>query len=132
MIAFADGGEGTLKGSCRSIPGLHMRDALDRIDTQNPGLIIKFGGHAMAAGLTILEQDFERFSQLFDAGVKTELDEAALKGVILSDGELKPEEFSMHVAELLRSGGPWGQAFQSHCLMESLNCSIKSWWEKSI
>ncbi|CAM3560666.1 single-stranded-DNA-specific exonuclease RecJ [Vibrio aquimaris] len=111
VIAFADGGEGTLKGSCRSVPGLHMRDALDRIDTQNPGLIIKFGGHAMAAGLTILEQDFERFSQLFDAGVKTELDEAALKGVILSDGELKPEEFSMHTAELLRSAGPWGQAF---------------------
>ncbi|MFW8629405.1 single-stranded-DNA-specific exonuclease RecJ [Vibrio natriegens] len=111
VIAFADGGEGTIKGSCRSIPGLHMRDALDFIDTQNPGLIIKFGGHAMAAGLTIKEQDFERFSRLFDEVVKKELDDAALKGVILSDGELKPEEFSMHVAELLRSGGPFGQAF---------------------
>ncbi|MDK9744191.1 single-stranded-DNA-specific exonuclease RecJ [Vibrio sp. B516a] len=111
VIAFADGGEGTIKGSCRSIPGLHMRDALDFIDTQNPGLIIKFGGHAMAAGLTIKEQDFERFSRLFDEVVKKELDEAALKGVIMSDGELKPEEFSMHVAELLRSGGPFGQAF---------------------
>ncbi|WP_409586926.1 single-stranded-DNA-specific exonuclease RecJ [Vibrio rotiferianus] len=111
VIAFADGGEGTIKGSCRSIPGLHMRDALDFIDTQNPGLIIKFGGHAMAAGLTIKEQDFERFSRLFDEVVKKELDEAALKGVILSDGELKPEEFSMHVAEQLRAGGPFGQAF---------------------
>ncbi len=111
VIAFADGGEGTIKGSCRSIPGLHMRDALDFIDTQNPGLIIKFGGHAMAAGLTIKEQDFERFSRLFDEVVKKELDEAALKGVIMSDGELKPEEFSMHVAEQLRSGGPFGQAF---------------------
>ncbi|NOH48821.1 single-stranded-DNA-specific exonuclease RecJ [Vibrio rotiferianus] len=111
VIAFADGGEGTIKGSCRSIPGLHMRDALDFIDTQNPGLIIKFGGHAMAAGLTIKEQDFERFSRLFDEVVKKELDEAALKGVILSDGELKPEEFSMHVAEQLRTGGPFGQAF---------------------
>ena len=111
VIAFADGGEGTIKGSCRSIPGLHMRDALDFIDTQNPGLIIKFGGHAMAAGLTIKEQDFERFSRLFDEVVKKELDDAALKGVILSDGELKPEEFSMHVAELLRAGGPFGQAF---------------------
>ncbi|MBS9860408.1 single-stranded-DNA-specific exonuclease RecJ [Vibrio alginolyticus] len=111
VIAFADGGEGTIKGSCRSIPGLHMRDALDFIDTQNPGLIIKFGGHAMAAGLTIKEQDFERFSRLFDEVVKKELDEAALKGVIISDGELKPEEFSMHVAEQLRSGGPFGQAF---------------------
>ncbi|MGR5132735.1 single-stranded-DNA-specific exonuclease RecJ [Vibrio alfacsensis] len=111
VIAFADGGEGTIKGSCRSIPGLHMRDALDFIDTQNPGLIIKFGGHAMAAGLTIKEQDFERFSRLFDDVVKKELDEAALKGIILSDGELKPEEFSMHVAEQLRAGGPFGQAF---------------------
>ncbi|HHX8641524.1 TPA: single-stranded-DNA-specific exonuclease RecJ [Vibrio diabolicus] len=111
VIAFADGGEGTIKGSCRSIPGLHMRDALDFIDTKNPGLIIKFGGHAMAAGLTIKEQDFERFSRLFDEVVKKELDEAALKGVIMSDGELKPEEFSMHVAEQLRSGGPFGQAF---------------------
>ncbi|MCX2788589.1 MULTISPECIES: single-stranded-DNA-specific exonuclease RecJ [Vibrio] len=111
VIAFADGGEGTIKGSCRSIPGLHMRDALDFIDTQNPGLIIKFGGHAMAAGLTIKEQDFERFCRLFDDVVKKELDEAALKGVIMSDGELKPEEFSMHIAEQLRSGGPFGQAF---------------------
>ncbi|MHA2848640.1 single-stranded-DNA-specific exonuclease RecJ [Vibrio harveyi] len=111
VIAFANGGEGTIKGSCRSIPGLHMRDALDFIDTQNPGLIIKFGGHAMAAGLTIKEQDFERFSRLFDEVVKKELDEAALKGVVMSDGELKPEEFSMNVAEQLRSGGPFGQAF---------------------
>ncbi|EOV3437675.1 single-stranded-DNA-specific exonuclease RecJ [Vibrio parahaemolyticus] len=111
VIAFADGGEGTIKGSCRSIPGLHMRDVLDFIDTQNPGLIIKFGGHAMAAGLTIKEQDFERFSRLFDEVVKKELDEAALKGVILTDGELKPEEFSMHIAEQLRAGGPFGQAF---------------------
>ncbi|WGV99880.1 single-stranded-DNA-specific exonuclease RecJ [Vibrio sp. YMD68] len=111
VIAFADGGEGMIKGSCRSIPGLHMRDALDRIDTQNPGLIAKFGGHAMAAGLSIAEVDFERFSRLFDQVVKQELDDNALKGVILSDGELLPEQFSMHTAESLRAGGPWGQAF---------------------
>ncbi|SEF72717.1 exonuclease RecJ [Vibrio hangzhouensis] len=111
VIAFADGGEGTIKGSCRSIQGLHMRDALDKIDTQNPGLIAKFGGHAMAAGLTIMEKDFERFSRLFDGVVRDELGDTALKGIILSDGELKPEEFSMHTAEQLRAGGPWGQAF---------------------
>lgn len=111
VIAFADGGDGNIKGSCRSVAGLHMRDALDRIDTQHPGLIAKFGGHAMAAGLTIAEKDFERFASLFDQVVREELDEAALKGVILSDGELKPEEFSMHTAEMLRAGGPWGQAF---------------------
>ncbi|WP_070962281.1 single-stranded-DNA-specific exonuclease RecJ [Vibrio sonorensis] len=111
VIAFADGGDGLIKGSCRSIPGLHMRDTLDLIDTQNPGLIKKFGGHAMAAGLTIEEGEYENFSRLFDESVRKQLDEAALKGVILSDGELQPEEFSMHVAELLRNGGPWGQAF---------------------
>ncbi|GAL10487.1 single-stranded-DNA-specific exonuclease RecJ [Vibrio astriarenae] len=88
-----------------------MRDTLDRIDTQNPGLILKFGGHAMAAGLTIEEKHFDQFAQLFDEAVKQDLDEAALKGILLSDGELQPEQFSMHVAELIRSGGPWGQAF---------------------
>ncbi|WP_192999588.1 single-stranded-DNA-specific exonuclease RecJ [Vibrio litoralis] len=116
VIAFADGGElsngePSLKGSCRSIPGLHMRDVLDKIDTQNPGIIVKFGGHAMAAGLTIYQNRFEQFSRLFDLAVREELDESALEGVILSDGELKPEEFSMHTAEELRAGGPWGQAF---------------------
>ncbi len=111
VIAFADGGEGVLKGSCRSIVGFHMRDALDRLDTQNPGLILKFGGHAMAAGLSIKENDLEQFSKLFDQIVRDEIDEAALKGVVLTDGELKPEEYSMHTAELLRSSGPWGQAF---------------------
>ncbi|EKO3496260.1 single-stranded-DNA-specific exonuclease RecJ [Vibrio fluvialis] len=111
VIAFADGGDGLIKGSCRSVAGLHMRDALDKIDTQNPGIILKFGGHAMAAGLTIEEKNFERFSRLFDEVVRQDLDEALLKGVILTDGELRPEEFSMHVAEMLRAGGPWGQAF---------------------
>lgn len=111
VIAFADGGGGTLKGSCRSISGLHMRDVLDRIDTQYPNTIIKFGGHAMAAGLTILSQNLARFSQLFDQAVRDEIDEAALKGIVLSDGELLPEEFSINTAEILRAAGPWGQAF---------------------
>lgn len=111
VIAFADGGDGFIKGSCRSIPGLHMRDALDRIDTQHPNIITKFGGHAMAAGLTIKEEHYDLFCQLFDQVVRDELDESALQGVVLSDGELLPEEFSMHVAQLIRDGGPWGQNF---------------------
>lgn len=111
VIAFADGGEGTLKGSCRSVPGLHMRDALDRLDKQAPGMILKFGGHAMAAGLTIVESEYDRFSRLFDEIVRQELDESQLKGIILSDGELLPEQLSMTVAQMLRSGGPWGQTF---------------------
>jgi single-stranded-DNA-specific exonuclease len=111
VIAFADGGDGYIKGSCRSIPGLHMRDVLDLIDTRNPGLIIKFGGHAMAAGLTIKQENLALFSELFDKQVRSELDESALEGVIMSDGELTPEEFSMHTANMLREGGPWGQNF---------------------
>ena len=130
VIAFADGGDGFIKGSCRSIPGLHMRQALDLIDTQNPGLILKFGGHAMAAGLTIKEQDFERFSRLFDQVVKNELDEAALQGVILSDGELKPEEFSMHIAEHYVLGTILPRS-PSRFLMVSLKYCTRNWLARS-
>ena len=111
VIAFADAGNGEIKGSCRSIPGLHMRDVLDLIDTQNPGMILKFGGHAMAAGLTIPESKLEAFNQAFDQAVRAELDEDALRGVLLSDGELMPQELNLQTAEVLRSGGPWGQQF---------------------
>ncbi|WP_434356796.1 single-stranded-DNA-specific exonuclease RecJ [Parasalinivibrio latis] len=111
VIAFADAGNGEIKGSARSVQGLHMRDTLDLVDTRNPGLIKKFGGHAMAAGLTIAEDDFERFCREFDGAVREVLDEAALKGVLLSDGELLPQEMTLETAELLRSGGPWGQGF---------------------
>lgn len=111
VIAFADGGDGDIKGSCRSIPGLHMRDALDLLDTTHPGLILKFGGHAMAAGLTIKEENFQTFASLFDEIVRNKLDESALQGIVLSDGELQPEQFSMNIATELREGGPWGQNF---------------------
>ncbi|MGR5141371.1 single-stranded-DNA-specific exonuclease RecJ [Photobacterium sp. DNB23_23_1] len=111
VIAFADAGNGEIKGSCRSIPGLHMRDVLDLIDTQNPGMILKFGGHAMAAGLTIPETQLDAFNQAFDNAVRAELDEDALRGVLLSDGELMPQELNLQVAEVLRAGGPWGQQF---------------------
>ena len=111
VIAFASAGEGKIKGSCRSIPSLHMRDVLERIDTQNPGLILTFGGHAMAAGLTILEAKFDEFCQCFDLAVRNELDEDALTGLLLTDGELLSESFSLETAELLRSAGPWGQQF---------------------
>lgn len=111
VIAFADAGNGEIKGSCRSIPGLHMRDVLDLIDTQNPGMILKFGGHAMAAGLTIPEAQLDAFNQAFDNAVRAELDEDALRGVLLSDGELMPQELNLQTAEVLRAGGPWGQQF---------------------
>ncbi|WP_275555215.1 single-stranded-DNA-specific exonuclease RecJ [Mixta sp. Marseille-Q2659] len=111
VIAFAPAGDGTLKGSGRSIAGLHLRDALERLDTLNPGLILKFGGHAMAAGLSLEEAKFEQFSARFSELVGEWLDAEALQGVIWSDGELMAQELTLPTAELLRDAGPWGQAF---------------------
>ncbi|KEY91567.1 single-stranded-DNA-specific exonuclease [Candidatus Photodesmus blepharus] len=111
VIVFASCGKGMIKASCRSIAGFHMYDALSKMHAATPDLISKFGGHSMAAGLIIQEKDFKRFSKLFDQVVCKELDSRILKGIILSDGELKPEEFSMRTAELLRASGPWGQGF---------------------
>ncbi|HEI8868468.1 TPA: single-stranded-DNA-specific exonuclease RecJ [Serratia odorifera] len=111
VIAFAPAGDGILKGSGRSIAGLHMRDALERLDTLNPGLMLKFGGHAMAAGLSLEEARFDEFRQRFGDLVGEWLDPAMLEGVIWSDGELAMQELTLETAELLREGGPWGQAF---------------------
>lgn len=112
VIVFAKTDDGMLKGSGRSIKGFHLRDALDAVATKNPNLITKFGGHAMAAGLSIAEADYELFTQAFDEEVRRHLNEDDLLGVILSDGELLESEFSMNTAEELRFAGPWGQTFQ--------------------
>lgn len=111
VIAFAPAGEGVLKGSGRSIPGLHLRDALERLDTRYPGLMVKFGGHAMAAGLSLEEHQFDTFRERFGELVGEWLDESHLEGVIWSDGELIPTELNLVTAEMLRDAGPWGQAF---------------------
>lgn len=111
VIAFADAGDGLLKGSARSIPGLHVRDALDAIATAHPGLVSKFGGHAMAAGLSLPAEHFETFRQVFDETVRRSVDPAALEGVVRSDGPLAPHELTLEAAEALRAGGPWGQGF---------------------
>lgn len=111
VIAFANDNDELIKGSARSIVGLHMRDTLDLIDTQNPGLIKKFGGHAMAAGLTIAKKDLDKFSKLFAQKVKEAIGEEELKGILLSDGELEPHELTLETAEIINAGGPWGQGF---------------------
>ncbi|EAX6541403.1 single-stranded-DNA-specific exonuclease RecJ [Salmonella enterica] len=111
VIAFAPAGDGTLKGSGRSIQGLHMRDALERLDTLYPDLMIKFGGHAMAAGLSLEEHKFKQFQQRFGELVTEWLDPALLQGEVISDGPLSAAEMSMEVAQLLRDAGPWGQMF---------------------
>ncbi|USD38081.1 single-stranded-DNA-specific exonuclease RecJ [Ferrimonas sp. SCSIO 43195] len=111
VIAFADAGKGELKGSARSIPGLHMRDLLERIDTLNPGMILKFGGHAMAAGLSLKAQSYPAFAKAYDQAVHELLDESQLTGELLSDGELAAASLSLETARVLREAGPWGQAF---------------------
>ncbi|VUS30165.1 single-stranded-DNA-specific exonuclease RecJ [Klebsiella spallanzanii] len=111
VIAFAPTGDGLLKGSGRSIQGLHMRDALERLDTLYPGMILKFGGHAMAAGLSLEEGRFDEFQQRFGELVTEWLDPALLQGEVVSDGPLAAAEMSMEVAQMLRDAGPWGQMF---------------------
>jgi single-stranded-DNA-specific exonuclease len=100
-----------IKGSARSIPGLHIRDLLERIDSQHPKLILKFGGHAMAAGLSIKQQDFETFQTLFNDLAGKWLKAEDLQSIILSDGELALNHLTLAFAEQLRDAGPWGQNF---------------------
>jgi single-stranded-DNA-specific exonuclease len=111
VIAFADAGNGEIKGSARSVPGLHIRDCLEAVNARHPGLIRKFGGHAMAAGLSLAERDFSVFQALFDAEVSRHLSADDLHGVIHSDGELAAAELTLELAETLRLAGPWGQHF---------------------
>lgn len=100
-----------IKGSARSIPGLHIRDLLEYISAQHPGLISKFGGHAMAAGLSIKADDFKLFNELFSKYAKEWIKPEDLEGVILSDGALPIESFNLDFAQMLRDAGPWGQNF---------------------
>jgi single-stranded-DNA-specific exonuclease len=110
-IAFADAGEGVLKGSARSVPGFHIRDALEAVNARHPGLMSKFGGHAMAAGLTLAEANFPLFAEAFDTEVRRQLHAEDLTGRLLSDGALAVEEFHLELARALRHAGPWGQHF---------------------
>ena len=109
VIAFAPDGVGGIKGSARSIPGLHLRDALEEIDAQNPGMIQRFGGHAMAAGLQMAQAHFTDFAVAFDEVVRRKVAEEDWQGVLLTDGALEPGEMTLELAELLRYAQPWGQ-----------------------
>lgn len=112
VIAFADAGNGEIKGSARSIKGLHMRDLLELVNSRHPGLISKFGGHAMAAGLTLKSGGFATFAKAYDDAVRELLKPEQLTGELWSDGELTPTELSLEIAQLLRNAGPWGQSFE--------------------
>ena len=111
VIAFAPVSDVEIKGSARSVPGLHIRDALDAIAARHPHLLSKFGGHAMAAGLTLRREHFEAFSAAFGEEVGRLLSDDDIQGRIVSDGELDAQDCALPLAETLRQAGPWGQGF---------------------
>lgn len=111
-VAFACTAEGELKGSGRSIPGIHLRDMLDLVSKTEPGLILRFGGHAMAAGLTIQEKDYDRFARAFEAVVAEHADPAVFERNVLIDGGLAPDEISERLCQTLEHG-IWGQGFEA-------------------
>lgn len=113
VIAFAPAEPGSpmLRGSARSIPGVHVRDALADVDAAHPGLIPRYGGHAMAAGLSLAAADLDRFRLAFEAAVARRLTDELREAELLSDGELAPQEMNRPTAEALRLAGPWGQGF---------------------
>ena len=111
VVAFARSDDGYLKGSCRSISGLHIRDALEALALRDPGLILKFGGHAMAAGLTMEESHLENFSNAFREHVNTVISSDDLNARIMTDGSLEEEQINMQTASMLIEAGPWGQQF---------------------
>ena len=110
---FAQADNGDLKGSCRSIPGVHIRDILESVDAQYPGVIKKFGGHAMAAGLSIEADRFDTFKLAFEKTIERQITDEQRTCSILTDGELPGELFSLDFALLLRQSGPWGQGFEA-------------------
>ncbi len=111
VIAFARASADEIKGSARSVSGVNIRDCLEAVSTRHPGLIRKFGGHAMAAGLSLAERDYTVFQALFDAEVSRHLSADNLHGVVHSDGGLDGDAMNLEMADQLRSAGPWGQNF---------------------
>jgi len=111
VIAFARAEGGKLRGSARSVSGINIRDVIDDIAARHPELIAKFGGHAMAAGLSIEEANFDAFRSAFAGAISARADLDSLRGVIHTDGELLPAERSVETARILRGAGPWGQGF---------------------
>ncbi|MBL8450967.1 MAG: single-stranded-DNA-specific exonuclease RecJ [Dechloromonas sp.] len=117
VFAFARGESGLLKGSGRSIPGLHLRDALDLVVKRAPGLLVRFGGHAMAAGATLREEDFPRFAELFARIAAELLDPADLTRTLETDGGLETAYISLEIARLLEQE-VWGQGFPAPLFLD--------------
>jgi len=110
-VVFAKADDGWLKGSGRSIPGIHLRDMLDQVATQHPGLLSKFGGHAMAAGLSLAEDRLDDFQQALNEAVAMALDHQPPQQVQESDGSLRADDLTLAIFEAVTQAGPWGQQF---------------------
>ncbi len=126
VIAFAPASEDqpdALRGSARSIAGFHIRDALAAVDARNPGLIERFGGHAMAAGLSLKAADYPRFAAAFDALAREWLDDEHLQAALYTDGELPPGAATLELARQLRYAGPWGQGFPEPLFDNLFECA---------
>jgi single-stranded-DNA-specific exonuclease len=115
VVAFASADAATLRGSARSVAGIHIRDVLDSIATRHPDLISRFGGHAMAAGLTLERTRLDDFARAFDLEVARWVGAAESADAIETDGELSAQEIALDTARALRAGGPWGPAFPEPC-----------------
>lgn len=127
VVAFAPGAHGLLKGSARSIAGLHIRDALAAVDARHPGLITQFGGHAQAAGLVLSPDALHEFEQAFETTVAARLTPAMLSPDIVTDGSLTAQELNLDTARLLEASGPWGNGFEEplfHGLFEVVSQRI--------
>lgn len=111
VIAFAKESDELLKGSARSISNIHIRDVIETIATAHPGIVLKYGGHSMAAGLSVRQEYYERFSALFDEEIKRHIEKSGFDSELMSDGELKSDDFTLELAEEFRKAGPWGQGF---------------------
>ncbi|MGH8190990.1 MAG: single-stranded-DNA-specific exonuclease RecJ [Rhodanobacteraceae bacterium] len=124
VVAFAPAGDGSdmLRGSARSVPAFHIRDALAEVDARCPGLVDRFGGHAMAAGLGLRLSNYARFAELFDAVVRERIAPECLQAVLASDGELSSGDFGLELARQLRMAGPWGQGFPAPLFDNVFEC----------
>lgn len=115
VIVFANDGEGQIKGSGRSVRGVHLRDVLDIIATSHPGMLKKFGGHAMAAGLSLELSQLDAFTEAFSQAINQHLGGAAIESFLETDGELAPSELDLDFVRQVETSGPWGQAFPEPC-----------------
>ena len=127
VVAFAQVSQNEIKGSLRSIEGIHIRDILEKIAIQHPNLLIKYGGHAMAAGISLRKNDYAQFKEIFLATINNNINQTVLEHCIYTDGELEPNFINLNIAELIRSAGPWGNGFPEPIFSGTFKIIYQRW-----